>query len=145
MKRLILFFLLISAATSSYAQNTNSVTATIMRRYDRAWNHKDARALVGMIRPNAIFESPYHIRMSRDSIMSTVFKSELAVMDDLKTTEYRSQISGNMAWSIGKVTGNVYNSRNKKSFTPWHATYTFEFTKRAGGNWKIQMMVFYEK
>lgn len=110
-----------------------------MKQWDTAWNNKDATALKSMLQPNVVFESPYNIRISRDSIAATTFKVVLPSLDSLRSSELHSLVNDNMAWSIGKATGIWSNNKS------WKATYTFEFTRRANQDWKIQMLIFYEK
>lgn len=129
----------VSITICSFAQKTTTLTDSLMKQWDAAWNNKDTDALESMLQPNVIFESPYNIRISKDSIAATTFKVVLPSLGDLKSTELRTLIDSNIAWSIGRATGTWSNNKS------WEATYTFEFKRKADKDWKIQMLIFYEK
>ena len=138
--KIFLILLTFSSITfCSFAQQTSALADSLMKQWDMAWNNKDVGTLKSMLQSNAIFESPYQIRISKDSIAASIFKVELASLDDVHSTELHTLVDDNMAWSIGKVTGIWSNNQ------PWEGTYTFEFTRKAGQDWKIQMLIFYEK
>ena len=138
MKKGVLLLTCFSITVCCLAQESGFFTDSLMQKWNKAWNQKNVAALTSMVQPNVVFESPYNIRISRDSLAASIFKYELPRLGNIQSTELHSQTDGDMAWSIGEVTGIENNE-------PWKATYTFEFTRKNGGNWKIQLLVFYEK
>ena len=124
MKRFLILITFISTTFSSLAQERSALTDSLMKQLDITLNNKDVKTLKSLLQLNAIFESPYQTRISKDSIAATIFRIELASLSDIKSTELHT-VDDNMAWSIGKVTGIWSNNQ------PWTGTYTFEFTKKS--------------
>ncbi len=130
---------------SGFAQETNSVTDSLMDQWDNAWNNEDVPALVSMMQPDAYFASPYQRWFSRDSIRATILSKNLYWFRNSKSIEQFSRVKDDIAWSVGKTTAEYYPDDNSSKAKSWHANYTFVFTKNRNDQWKLQMMIYHEK
>jgi ketosteroid isomerase-like protein len=140
MKRVLFFLTFVSITILSFPQEKTTMTDSLTKQWNTAWNNKDVNALIKQLQPNAIFEfDPYEIHITRDSIAATIFKIQLNSMHNLKSTEIHTLKHNNIAWSIGNMSGIWSNGQR------WKGTYTFEFTRKPGQNWKIQMLITYDK
>ncbi len=141
----LIFTILIAVFVSNftYSQNQVSVTKSLMKNFDEAWNNKNVNALDSLLQPDAFFESPYQIRDGREAIDTTIFRFNIHIFRNGKSTENYSHIDNNIAWSVGNVTADYLNKKNE--IVPWNARYTFIFSKGNDNSWKIQMMIYHEK
>ena len=76
---------------------------------------------------------------------ATILITNPPAFRNTKTIELFSKIKNNIAWSIGKLSANIFDENGKDTRKMLSAEYTFVFTKRNHENWKLQMMIFHEK
>ena len=145
MKRFLLLTLFISVYACSYAQEKTTLTDSLTNQFNKAWNSDDIEKMISLLQPDAFFESPYQLRYGRDTMETTVLKTNPPVFKNVKTTELYSHVEKHLAWSLGKLTGNIYDDDGKKTGKILRASYTYLFTKKDSEDWKLQMMIFYEK
>jgi ketosteroid isomerase-like protein len=127
---LSLFFILLTV--SSIAQRKTTLTDSLTKQFNTAWNANDLQAMISMLQPDAFFESPYQLRYSRDTMAATVLRTNPPAFKDVKTTELYSKVDDNIAWSLGKMTANIYDDKGKKTDKILNASYTFVFTRKDG-------------
>ena len=144
MKKLILLLFFVSI-NLSFSQEKTTLTDSLTKRFNKLWDSNDISAMVSMIQPTAFFESPYQLRYGRDTMEITVLKTNPPVYKDVKSTEKYSHVESNIAWSLGNLSANIYDENGKKTGKILNSSYTFVFTREGGKEWKLQMMILFDK
>lgn len=152
-------------------QPATTLTDSLVKAFHEEWNENDLEGMVAMLQPDAFFESPHQLRYGRDSMAATVLQRNPPVIRDCVTEERHSRVEGDLAWSIGELhcntyfrdTGrirrervrirdgyavrNMYDEDGSFLGTQEHPAtiYTYVFTRRGGGPWKVQMLIYHEE
>lgn len=145
MKKRVLFILLLISSVSINAQDKTTLTDSLVNNFSNAWNENNLAKMISLIQPDAFFESPYQLRYSRDTMAATILITNPPVFRNSKTIESFSKVKDNIAWSIGKLSANIFDEKGKDTGKMLSANYTYVFTKRKNENWKLQMIIFHEK
>lgn len=133
------------AAVHVSGADTASLTDSLMHAFQQAWNADDLPAMLSQIHANAFFRSPFQLRYGRDSMAATVLTSNPKVFRNSTNTETHSFVSRQIAWSIGRTRGDVFDAEGRRTNDHLDADYVFVFTPDSVGDWKIQMMIYHEK
>jgi len=123
----------------------SSLTDILSKQFNQAWNKENIREMVSLLQPDAFFKSPYQLRYGRDKMEATVLKTNPPAYKFANTKELHSKVEYDIAWSIAEFTADVYDDYGKKTSEKLNGTYTYVFTKKNNGDWKIQMMIFHDE
>lgn len=134
----------IEAAAAPAAQ-AHTLTDSLVKDFQSAWNAQDVSGMVGLLQPNAFFRSPFQLRYGRDTMARTVLVQNPPVFRNATNVESRSFVSENLAWSIGVQESDVYDADGVRTGERFDADYLFAFTPDEAGEWKVQMMVYHEE
>ena len=93
----------------------------------------------------AFFKSPYQMNYSRDTMAATVLITNPPIIRNTKTIELYSKVDDNIAWSIGKLSGSIFDEKGNDTGKMLSADYIYVFTKKKNEGWKIQMIIVHEK
>jgi ketosteroid isomerase-like protein len=135
---LLLFF-----SVNLKAQSQTTLTDSLVKSFNKAWNNEDIPKMISLLDSSAFFKSPYQLRYSRDTMAATVLITNPPVYKVAKQTELYSHVENNIAWSIGKVTADIYDKNGKTNESPLNIDYLFVFVRK-NSDWKLQMMIFHE-
>ncbi len=151
------------------AQDARTLTDSLVHAFGAVWNANDLDGMVGMLREDAFFESPYQLRYGRDTMAATVLRTNPPVFRDCASREDRSRVVGDVAWSLGELycsryypsgaihvkviredgdgfLGEEYDeagrSTGRRRYDAIHYTYVFRRGER--GEWKVQMLIYHE-
>jgi hypothetical protein len=75
----------------------------------------------------------------------TVLVTNPPAFRNLRTQELFNHVEDRIAWSIGRLTGDTFDSTGKKTGKELVSDYVYVFTKRADNEWKVQMLIFHDK
>ena len=139
----LITFLFVIICSLSFGQN--SLTDLLTRQFQQAWNTRNINEMVSLLQANAFFESPHQLQYGREKMAATVLKSNPPVYKFVSTKELHSYVEDQLAWSIGEFTCDIYDDNGNKTNEQLKGTYTYVFTKRNKGDWKVQMMIYHEK
>ena len=136
-------FLFVIFCSLSFGQN--SLTDLLTKQFHQAWNAENVNEMVSLLQANAFFKSPYQLQYGRDKMAATVLKRNPPVYKIVSAKELHSYVEDQLAWSIGEFTCDIYDDNRKKTDKQLKGTYTYVFTKRNKGDWKVQMLIYHEK
>lgn len=138
----ISIFLLLMSCSFSFGQN--SLTDLLTKQFHQAWNSENVNEMVSFLQPDAFFESPYQLQYGREKIASTVLKTNPLIYKNVNTKELHSKVNEDIAWSIGEFTSDIYDDHGNKTGEQLKGTYTYVFTRKNKGDWKVQMLIYHE-
>jgi len=145
MKKIFSNTILLSVLICSFSFGQNSLTDLLTQKFTQAWNSENINEMVSQLQPDAFFKSPYQLRYGRDKMAATVLKTNPPAYKVSSTKEMHSKVEDDIAWSIGDFTADVYDDYGNKTSEQIKGTYTYVFTKKNKGDWKLQMMIFHEE
>ena len=145
MKKILYLAIFSCVLISSYSLGQNSLTDLLVKKFFQAWNAENINEMISQLQPDAFFKSPYQLRYGRDKMEATVLKTNPPAHKVANTKELHSKVEDDIAWSIGEFTADVYDDYGDKTSEQIKGTYTYVFTKKNNGNWKIQMMIYHEE
>lgn len=131
--------------TGAFAQHKATLTDSLVHEFNALWDRDDAKGMVDRLQDDAFFKSPYQLRYSRDTMAKTVLVTNPPAFRNLRTEELFSHVEERVAWSIGKLTGDIFDGAGKPTGKELTSDYVYVFTKRADGAWKVQMLIFHDK
>ena len=145
MKRIytLVTFLFLLICSLSFGQN--SLTDLLTKQFHQAWNDENVNKMVSLLQPDAFFESPHQLQYGREKMAATVLKTNPPVYKVVYTKEIHSKVNDDIAWSIGEFKCDVYDDYGKKTSDKLEGTYTYVFTRKDKGDWKVQMLIFHEE
>ena len=167
--RILISFAIMASSMGLIAQDKLTLTDSLVNKFHEAWNSNDLDAMISMLHPDAFFNSPYQLRYTRDTMAATVLIKNPPIIKDCTTKEVYSHVENNLAWSIGYLYCNRYDSdgvlRKKlvkcdqeimrfeiydkegnwiKNEEEEATEYTYIFAKDKEGNWKIKVLFYHE-
>jgi len=145
MKKKFLFILLFIASMAAHAQQKSTLTDSLAQNFGEAWNENNLNKMISLIQPDAFFKSPYQMNYSRDTMAATVLITNPSIIRNTKTIELYSKVDDNIAWSIGKLSGSIFDEKGNDTGKKLSADYIYVFTKKKNEGWKIQMIIVHEK
>ena len=144
MKQLVLFVFIFIIPLISFSQANDTFTHRLVSDFHKAWNDEDLDRMENLLDKDAFFKSPFQLRYSRDTMMNTVLRKNPKIFKVSEIIETHSRVNGNQAWSIGKMTSDMYNSAGNKTGKQWHNDYVYLFIRDEKGDWKLQMLLYHE-
>jgi len=145
MKKIFSNTILLFVLICSFSFGQNSLTDLLTQKFTQAWNSENINEMVSQLQPDAFFKSPYQLRYGRDKMAATVLKTNPPAYKVSSRKELHSKVEDDIAWSIGEFTADVYDNYGNKTSEQIKGTYTYVFTKKNKGDWKLQMMIFHEE
>jgi len=136
-------FFVLAISHISFCQS--SLTDILSKQFNQAWNKENINDIVSLLQPDAFFKSPYQLQYGRDKMAATVLKQNPPAYKIVHTKELHSKVEDNIAWSIAEFTCDVYDNYGNKTNEKLEGTYTYVFTKKNKGDWKLQMMIFHDE
>jgi uncharacterized protein (TIGR02246 family) len=141
----VLFAVLLipSAVDTAHGQEQDryrSLTDSLVKTYNRLWDRQDIAGMDAMLTDDAVFLSPFQMRVSRDTIRATVFAKNPQRFHDTWSEEDFSSIDGNNAYSIGRMGFNVYNRDGKKTGST-EAQYVMTFVRHSDNRWRVKLII----
>ena len=100
---------------------------------------------MALLQHDAFFKSPYQLQYGRDKMERTILKKNPPVYKFVNMKELHSKVDDDIAWSIAEFTYDVYDEYGNKTGDKLEGSYTYVFTRKNNGDWKIQMMIFHEE
>jgi len=143
MNKVFSFSVFILLSICSFAQGT--LTDSLTKKFNFAWNAEDIPAMFSMLQPTAFFKSPYQLRYGRDTMAATVLTTNPPAFKFIETIELYSHAENYLAWSIGEFTCEIYDDEGNKTDALLYGTYTYVFTRKEDEDWKLQMMIAHEE
>ncbi|MEJ2103579.1 MAG: hypothetical protein P8X47_03255 [Ignavibacteriaceae bacterium] len=144
MKKIISLTILIVVIICSFSFGQNSLTDLLTKQFHQAWNAERVNDMISLLQPDAFFESPYQLQYGREKMASTVLKTNPLIYKNVNTKEFHSKVNEDIAWSIGEFTCDIYDEYGNKTGKQLKGTYTYVFTRKNKGDWKVQMLIFHE-
>jgi ketosteroid isomerase-like protein len=145
MKKIFPLTILLSLLICSFSFGQSSLTDMLTKQFHQAWNEENINKMVSLLQPDAFFKSPYQLQYGRDKMAATVLKTNPPAYKVVNTKELHSKVEDDIAWSIGEFTADVYDDSGNKTSKQLKGTYTYVFTKKNKGDWKIQMLIYHEQ
>ncbi|HEY5367476.1 MAG TPA: hypothetical protein VIJ75_00670 [Hanamia sp.] len=145
MKKISFLIFLFIASTAVNAQLKTTLTDSLVQKFGEAWNENNLNKMISLIQPDAFFKSPYQMNYSRDTMAATVLITNPRIIRNTKTIELYSKVDDNIAWSIGKLSGSIFDEKGNDTGKMLSADYIYVFTKKKNEGWKIQMIIVHEK
>lgn len=129
----------------SFSLGQSSLTDLLTKQFHQAWNDENVNKMVSLLQPDAFFESPHQLQYGREKMAATVLKTNPPVYKVVYTKEIHSKVNDDIAWSIGEFKCDVYDDYGNKTNDKLEGTYTYVFTRKDKGDWKVQMLIFHEE
>src|SRR6185437_5252574 len=145
MKKNLLLISLLIASMASNAQQKSTLTDSLAKNFGEAWNENNLNQLISLIQPDAFFKSPYEMNYSRDTMAANFLITNPRIIRNTKTIELYSKVDDNIAWSIGKLSGSLFDENGKDTGNKLSADYIYVYTKKKNEGWKIQIIIIHEK
>ena len=144
MKIIYILICIMFFSTHLFSQNKGTLTDSLAKQFQKAWNAEDTSRMISMLDENAFFKSPFQLRYGRDVMARTVLITNPPAFKVRQQTELYSFVKDDLAWSIGNMVSDVYDEEGKLEKKPWHNDYVYVFTKEKNNEWKLLMMIFHE-
>ena len=138
---IIISFILIC----SFSFGQSSLTELLAEQFNQAWNKENVNEMISLLQHDAFFKSPYQLEYGREKMARTILKKNPPVYKFIDTKELHSKVNDDIAWSIAKFTCDVYDEYGNKTSDKLEGSYTYVFTRKDKGDWKIQMMIFHDE
>jgi ketosteroid isomerase-like protein len=129
----------------SFSFGQSSLTDLLTKQFHQAWNAENINEMVSQLQPDAFFKSPYQLQYGREKMAATVLKTNPPAYKVVNTKEIHSKVEDDIAWSIGEFTADIYDDYGNKTSEQLKGTYTYVFTKKNKGDWKVQMLIYHEQ
>ena len=135
-------FILLIISPLTFCQS--SLTDILSKQFNQAWNKENVNEMISLLQPDAFFKSPYQLQYGRNKMAKTVLKKNPPVYKIVHTKELHSKVEDDIAWSIAEFTCDVYDDYGNKTNEKLEGIYTYVFTRKNKGDWKLQMMIFHD-
>ena len=123
----------------------NSLTDLLAKQFHQAWNAEKITEMKSLLQHDAFFKSPYQLQYGREKMVRTVLMENPPVYKIVHTKELHSKVEDEIAWSIAEFTADIYDDYGNKTSEQLNGTYTYVFTRKNKGDWKIQMLIYLEE
>lgn len=120
------------------------MTYHLVSDFHKAWNVVDLDKMESLLDKDAFFKSPYQLRYSRDTMLTTVLPRNPKIFKIMETVETHSMIKDDLAWSIGTMVSDIYDETGQKTEKKLHTDYVYLFIRDKNGDWKLQMLLYHE-
>jgi len=145
MKKIFCLTIFSFVLISSYSFGQNSLTGLLAEQFNQAWNKENVNEMISLLQHDAFFKSPYQLQYGREKMARTILKENPPIYKFVNTQELHSKVEDDIAWSIAEFTCDVYDEYGNKTSDKLEGSYTYVFTRKDKGDWKIQMMIFHDK
>jgi ketosteroid isomerase-like protein len=145
MNKILLQVVLLAFYVCGFAQAQNSLADLLTKQFHQAWNEENVNKMVSLLQPDAFFKSTQQLRYGRDKMAATVLKTYPPKYKVASTKEIHSKVEDDIAWSIGEFTSDIYDEYGNKTKEQLKGTYTYVFTKKNIGDWKVQMLIYHDE
>ncbi|MDH3267484.1 MAG: nuclear transport factor 2 family protein [Ignavibacteria bacterium] len=145
MKKSSTLIIFLSVLIYSFSFGQSSLTDLLTKQFHQAWNKENINEMVSQLQHDAFFKSPHQLRYGRDKMAATVLKTNPSKYKVVSTKEIHSKVEDDIAWSIGEFTSDIYDKYGNKTKEQLKGTYTYVFTKKNKGDWKVQMLIYHEQ
>jgi len=145
MKKIFCLAIFLFVLISSYSFGQNSLTEILAEQFIQAWNKENVNKMISLLQHDAFFKSPYQLQYGREKMARTVLKKNPPLYKFINTKELHSKVDDDIAWSIAEFTCDVYDEYGNKTGEKLEGSYTYVFTRKNKGDWKIQMMIFHDE
>ena len=144
MKNFISYLILFFVTISGFSFGQSSLTDLLSKQFNQAWNAENINEMKSLLQPDAFFKSPDQLQYGREKMETTVLKKNPYMYKIVHTKELHSKVDDNIAWSIAEFTADIYDDYGNKTNEQLTGTYTYVFTKKNKGDWKLQMMIYHD-
>lgn len=141
----IALLLLAALPTGAAAQQKATLTDSLVHEFNALWDRDDVKGMLDKLQDDAFFKSQHQLRYSRDTMAKTVLLTNPPAFRNLRTQELFNHVEERVAWSIGTLTGDVFDRAGQKTGKELVSDYVYVFTKRADDTWKVQMLIYHDK
>ena len=142
--KLCIMIFMLGIASITYSQPKNSMTYNLVDAFHKAWNEEDLEKMEELLDMDAFFKSPFQLRYSRDTMMTTVLLRNPKVYKVTEIIETQSLVKDHLAWSIGTMVSDIYDEKGRNTGKKWHNDYVYLFIRDENGDWKLQMLLYHE-
>jgi len=129
----------------SYSYGQSSLTDLLTKQFHQAWNKENVNEMISLLQPDAFYESPNQLQNGREKMAATVLKTNPPVYKIVYSKELHSKVNDDIAWAIGEFKCDVYDGYGNKTGDKREGTYTYVFTRKDKGDWKVQMLIYHEQ
>ena len=137
---LIVFSIVVVPARGQEHRQFKSLTDSLVKTYNQRWDRQDVAGMYAMLTDNAVFVSPFQMRVSRDTIRSTVLAVNPQRFHDTWSEEDISSVDGDNAYSIGRMGFNIYDKGGRKTGST-EAQYLMTFFRSANRLWRVRLII----
>ncbi len=145
MKKNIHLSIFITMIICSFSFGQSSLTDLLTKQFHQAWNAENINEMVSQLQHDAFFKSTQQLRYGRDKMAATILKTNPPKYKVVSTKEIHSKVEDDIAWSIGEFTSDIYDEYGNKTKEQLKGTYTYVFTKKNKGDWKVQMLIYHDE
>ncbi len=138
----LLFLLIIAFGVIARAEETETLTLRLTRRFDELWEKGDAAGMYAFLDPDCIYKTPFRTEIGRDAVRDHVFKNFPKFKQNVSTEDF-SKIEDTMAYSTGVCTFNEVDVTGAVK-AKWVSKYLHIFTRQPGGEWKMRFHIVHE-
>ena len=129
----------------SFSFGQGSLTDLLTKQFHQAWNKENINEMVSQLQHDAFFKSTNQLRYGRDKMAATILKTNPPKYKVVSTKELHSKVEDDIAWSIGEFISDIYDEYGNKTKEQLKGTYTYVFTKKNKGDWKVQMLIYHDQ
>lgn len=129
----------------SFSFGQSSLTDLLTKQFHQAWNKENINEMVSQLQHDAFFKSTNQLRYGRDKMAATILKTNPPKYKVVSTKELHSKVEDDIAWSIGEFISDIYDEYGNKTKEQLKGTYTYVFTKKNKGDWKVQMLIYHDQ
>ncbi|MGB5287234.1 MAG: DUF4440 domain-containing protein [Ignavibacteriaceae bacterium] len=145
MKKIFAFVIMLIMLICSFSFGQSSLTDLLTKQFHQAWNAENINEMVSQLQHDAFFKSPHQLRYGREKMAATVLKINPPKYKVASTKEIHSKVEDDIAWSIGEFTSDIYDEYGNKTKEQLKGTYTYVFTKKNKGDWKVQILIYHDE
>lgn len=129
----------------SFSFGQSSLTDLLTKQFHQAWNKENINEMVSQLQHDAFFKSTNQLRYGKDKMAATILKTNPPKYKVVSTKELHSKVEDDIAWSIGEFISDIYDEYGNKTKEQLKGTYTYVFTKKNKGDWKVQMLIYHDQ
>lgn len=129
----------------SFSFGQSSLTDLLTKQFHQAWNKENINEMVSQLQHDAFFKSTNQLRYGKDKMAATILKTNPPKYKIVSTKELHSKVEDDIAWSIGEFISDIYDEYGNKTKEQLKGTYTYVFTKKNKGDWKVQMLIYHDQ
>lgn len=129
----------------SFSFGQSSLTDLLTKQFHQAWNKENINEMVSQLQHDAFFKSTNQLRYGKDKMAATILKTNPPKYKIVSTKELHSKVEDDIAWSIGEFISDLYDEYGNKTKEQLKGTYTYVFTKKNKGDWKVQMLIYHDQ